>query len=98
MDVEPAAAPDSPSPWLEELERRVRQAVAEIARLRQENRRLEREVNKLRRRQDDEGAGTWQREREQVRARVERLAAHLEELLGPEAAAPAEPGELPFGD
>jgi chromosome segregation ATPase len=86
-----------PSPWLEELERRVQQAVAEIARLRQDNRRLERELAKLRKRQDEEGAGAWQREREQVRGRVERLAARLEELLGPDAEAPAA-GELPFPD
>jgi hypothetical protein len=87
---------DSPSPWLAELERRVQQAVAEIARLRQENRRLDRELAKLRKRQDEEGAGAWQKEREQVRARVERLAGRLEELLGPEAEPAPAAGELPF--
>ncbi len=74
----------SSSPWLAELEERVRQAVAEIGRLRQENRRLDRELTKLRKAGGD-GAAAWERERGEVRERVERLAHHLEELL-------AEPG------
>jgi hypothetical protein len=88
----------SPSPWLVELERRVQQAVAEIGRLRQENRRLDRDLVKLRKRLDEEGSGGWQKEREQVRARVERLAGRLEELRGPEVEAEAAPatGDLPF--
>ena len=74
-----AAAP----PWLEDLERRVHEAVAEIGRLRQENRRLERELARLRKKggETDGAAAGWQREREEVRARIERLASHLEGLL-----------------
>jgi hypothetical protein len=79
--MEPPEATSSPSPWLAELEQRVRQAVAEIGRLRQENRRLERELTKLKKAGGD-GAAAWERERTEVRARVERLAHHLEELLG----------------
>ena len=77
-------------PWLEDLERRVHEAVAEIGRLRQENRRLERELARARKKGDGaDGAGAaWQREREEVRARVERLASHLEGLL--EAGRPPE--------
>ena len=75
----------SPSPWLAELEQRVRQAVTEIGRLRQENRRLERELAKLKKAGGD-GAASWEKERTEVRERVERLARHLEELLGPGAA------------
>ena len=81
----PAATASSPAPWLAELEQRVRQAVTEIGRLRQENRRLERELTKLRKSGGD-GATAWERERTEVRERVERLARHLEELLGPGAA------------
>ena len=70
-------------PWLEALERRVHEAVAEMARLRQENRRLERELAKLRKKggEADGASAAWQRERDEVRARVERLASHLEGLL-----------------
>jgi predicted RNase H-like nuclease (RuvC/YqgF family) len=81
------------SPWLAELEQRVRQAVAEIGRLRQENRRLERELSKLRKSPGADGAAGWERERTEVRERVERLARHLEELLG-EAPAGAHPSTL----
>jgi len=84
MDT-PSASTPSPAPWLAELEQRVRQAVTEIGRLRQENRRLERELQKLKKSGGD-GAAVWERERAEVRERVERLARHLEELLGPEAA------------
>ena len=83
MDA-PSSATPSPAPWLAELEQRVRQAVTEIGRLRQENRRLERELAKLKKSGGDGAA--WERERTEVRERVERLARHLEELLGPEAA------------
>ena len=80
------ASSASPSPWLAELEQRVRQAVAEIGRLRQENRRLERELAKLKKTGGD-GAAAWERERGEVRERVERLARHLEDLLGADAEA-----------
>ena len=88
-----AGAAPAPPPWLAELERRVQEAVAEIGRLRQENRRLERELARLRKKggETDGAAAAWQREREEVRARVERLASHLEGLLEggePPAAAP----------
>jgi chromosome segregation ATPase len=79
--------PASPSRWLAELESRVAQAVAEIGRLRQENKRLEREIAKLKKgAASGEAAAGWERERTEVRDRVERLARRLEELLGPGAA------------
>jgi hypothetical protein len=85
------AAPVSPSPWLADLEQRVRQAVAEIGRLRQENRRLERELARLKKSSGD--GASWERERAEVRERVERLTRHLEGLLGPAAAEGLEVGE-----
>jgi chromosome segregation ATPase len=87
MEPDPAAAP----PWLAELEERVRQAVAEIGRLRGDNRRLERELAKLKKAgaAGGEAAAAWERERSEVRERVERLARHLEELLGEAAQSPA---------
>jgi hypothetical protein len=83
----PGMEPTSASPWLAELEQRVRQAVTEIGRLRQENRRLERELAKLRKGPGADAAAGWERERTEVRERVERLARHLEELLGEAPAA-----------
>jgi hypothetical protein len=81
--------PSTAAPWLAELEQRVRQAVTEIGRLRQENRRLEREVAKLKKTgPSSDAASGWEKERAEVRERVERLARHLEELLG-EGAEPA---------
>ena len=87
----PAAGSASPSPWLADLEQRVRQAVAEIGRLRQENRRLERELAKLKKAGGD-GTAAWERERGEVRERVERLARHLEGLLGDSGEGDAEAG------
>ena len=79
--MEPPA--ETAAPWLSELEQRVRQAVAEIGRLRQETRRLERELAKAKKAAaSGDGAASWERERADVRERVERLARHLEELLG----------------
>jgi hypothetical protein len=93
MDA-PSSATPSPAPWLAELEQRVRQAVTEIGRLRGENKRLERELQKLRKSGGD-GAAAWEREPTEVRERVERLAPHLEELLGPEAASDLRGSEPP---
>lgn len=92
-DAGPEVAGTAPPPWLEVLERRVQEAVAEIGRLRQENRRLERELARLRRKggETDGAAAAWQREREEVRARVERLASHLEGLLEGGEPPPAAP-------
>ena len=81
--------------WLAQLEERVAQAAAEIARLRQDNRRLEREVQRLKKAAGpgaEAGAG-WERERAEVRRRVERLAQHLEGLLGADGEAAAAPTE-----
>lgn len=83
--MEPPAG--TAAPWLAELEQRVRQAVTEIGRLRQENRRLERELARMRKAgAGGDGVASWERERTEVRDRVERLARHLEELLGEQAA------------
>jgi FtsZ-binding cell division protein ZapB len=71
-------------PWIEQLEERVRQAAAEIARLREENRRLEERLAEAGAGEDGRGddESSWRREREVVRKRVERLAGQLEALLG----------------
>lgn len=90
-----SATSSSPSPWLAELEQRVRQAVTEIGRLRQENKRLERELAKLKKSGGGDGSAAWEKERAEVRERVERLARHLEELLGPDAAADLRGAEPP---
>jgi hypothetical protein len=76
----------SAAPWLADLEARVREAVAEIGRLRQDNRRLEKELGKLRKAAGGNGgAAMWEQERAEVRTRLERLTAHLEGVLGPGA-------------
>jgi predicted nucleic acid-binding Zn-ribbon protein len=68
-------------PWIEHLEERVRQAAAEIGRLREENRRLE-NLLAAASTPGDAGESVWRQEREEVRQRVERLAGQLESLLG----------------
>ena len=84
------------TPWLGDLEQRVSEAVAEIGRLRSENKRLERELAKLRKAgAGGDGAAAWEQERTEVRSRVERLAHHLEELLGPGAADVLHSGDEP---
>lgn len=71
--------------WLEALEERVREAAEKLRELREENRALARRVEALEgeleeARQVDDAAG-WQRERDEIRRRVERLAEGLEELI-----------------
>ena len=98
--AEPNDDPPLETPWLAELEARVREAAAEIGRLRHDNRKLEKEVAKLKKAAGGNGgAAAWQQERAEVRSRLERLTAQLEGALGegataaePVAAAPAEPG------
>lgn len=70
------------APWIDQLEERVRQAASEIARLRQENRRLQKAMQD--RGAPADGEGPWNGEREEVRLRVEGLVAQLESLLGEE--------------
>jgi chromosome segregation ATPase len=91
VPVTEAAADEQPAidaPWLAELEARVREAVGEIGRLRQDNRRLEKELAKLRKTAagGESAASAWEQERVAVRERVERLTAHLETLLADPAA------------
>jgi chromosome segregation ATPase len=87
VPVTEAAADEQPAidaPWLAELEARVREAVGEIGRLRQDNRRLEKELAKLRKTASggESAAVAWEQERAAVRERVERLTTHLQSLLG----------------
>jgi predicted RNase H-like nuclease (RuvC/YqgF family) len=72
--------------WLEALETRVRQAAGRLHELKEENRALARRVEALEseleetRRSGDAASG-WERERDEIRRRVERLADGLEELI-----------------
>ena len=73
--------------WLDGLEARVRDAVARLGEMKEENRTLRERIEEL------EGqlaaaagagasdAGPWQAEREEVRRRVEALAERLEGLV-----------------
>ena len=93
---EPNDSPTLETPWLAELEGRVREAVAEIGRLRHENRKLEKEIGKLRKATGGNGgAAAWEQERAEVRARLERLTAHLEGVLGVDTAAAESPPPEP---
>lgn len=73
--------------WLEELEARVRDAAERLRELRDENQSLQDRIEELETRLAAAG-GTgakpeeWQREREEIRERVERLTRHLEGLVG----------------
>ena len=73
------------APWLNELEDRVRQAIREIERLRDEKAVLEQEVLDLRETASSgEENQKWESERVEVRQRVEALAGKLESLLNAE--------------
>ena len=71
---------------LDTLEKRVADAAGRLAELRDENAALRARVAELdgelaARRPDSESA--WEKEREQIRKRVEKLATRLETLLAP---------------
>ncbi len=72
--------------WLNNLEARVQAATDEIEALRKENRTCTTKVKQLEQklteaRRADQSAGDWEKERQAVRDRVERLATSLEKLL-----------------
>ncbi len=76
--------------WLDRLEARVRDAVARLGEMKEENRtlrdRIEELEGQLAAHAEDGGdgasdAGQWQAEREEVRRRVEALAERLEGLV-----------------
>ena len=72
--------------WLKNLERQVQAATAQIEALRKENRTCKTKVEQLEQklteaRRADQSAGDWEKERQAVRNRVEKLATSLEKLL-----------------
>lgn len=71
--------------FLDQLEQRVQAAAERIRALKAENDRLVERVGKLQGElelaQDDSAARAWAEEREDIRQRVEKLAATLEGLL-----------------
>ena len=72
--------------WLKNLEKQVQAATEEIEALRKENRICKTKVEQLEQklteaRRADQSAGDWEKERQAVRDRVEKLASSLEELL-----------------
>jgi predicted RNase H-like nuclease (RuvC/YqgF family) len=72
--------------WLKNLEKQVQAATEEIEALRKENRTSKTKVEQLEQklteaRRADQSAGDWEKERQAVRDRVEKLATSLEKLL-----------------
>ena len=72
--------------WLKNLEKQVQAATEEIEALRKENRTSKIKVEQLEQklteaRRADQSAGDWEKERQAVRNRVEKLATSLEKLL-----------------
>lgn len=72
--------------WLKNLEKQVQAATEEIEALRKENRTCKTKVEQLEQklteaRRADQSAGDWEKERQAVRNRVEKLATSLEKLL-----------------
>lgn len=71
--------------WLEALEERVREAAAEIERLRDENgrlnARLEEVEEQLKTAQAEGDTQAWEQERQAIQERVEQLVSSLESLL-----------------
>ncbi len=72
--------------WLKNLEKQVQAATEEIEALRKENRTCKTKVEQLEQklteaRRADQSAGDWEKDRQAVRDRVEKLASSLEKLL-----------------
>ena len=72
--------------WLKNLEKQVQAATEEIEALRKENRTSKTKVEQLEQklteaRRAEQSAGDWEKERQAVRDRVEKLAPSLERLL-----------------
>jgi predicted RNase H-like nuclease (RuvC/YqgF family) len=72
--------------WLDELETRVREASARLGELRDENRELQARVEELETKlaamgEAPAGNDDWERERDEIRGRVESLSRQLEGLL-----------------
>lgn len=68
---------------LDTLEKKVREAASQLTSLREENTTLAEKVRDLEGRVKElgDGAVSWEKEREGVRKRVEKLVTGLEELL-----------------
>jgi len=68
--------------WLEALEGKVREATGRLKELGAENERLVKRVKELEKEKGDGGGSEeWEKEREEIRGRVERLTETLEGLL-----------------
>jgi len=67
--------------WLRDLEEKVREASARLRELRAENAELTRRIRELEASGAATAGGAWSAERDEIRQRVEKLAAYLEELL-----------------
>jgi predicted RNase H-like nuclease (RuvC/YqgF family) len=72
--------------WLKNLETQVQAATEEIEALRKENTACKTKVKQLEQklteaRRADQSAGDWEKEKQAVRDRIEKLATSLEKLL-----------------
>lgn len=72
--------------WLSDLEQKVQATADELKRLRKESRAQKTKIKQLQTQLSDaksagQSAGTWEKERDTVRQRVEKLADDLEKLL-----------------
>lgn len=72
--------------WLADLEQKVESASAELKSLRKENNLQKRKIKQLQQqlseaRSSGKSGDGWEKERQQIRQRVEKLAAGLERLL-----------------
>lgn len=70
---------------LDSLEESIQKAIAQIRRLERDNERLRDKAEKLEKRLEELpreiDSSSWDKERRQIRARVEKLAEHLEGVL-----------------
>ena len=72
--------------WLSDLEKKVELAAAELKALRKENTAQQTKIEKLEKQVSEskvtsQSTETWEKDREQIRKRVEKLASGLEKLL-----------------
>ena len=73
--------------WLTDFEKKVEAAAAELKKLRKENASQKTKIDQLQKdlkaaQDSGESAAEWEAEREELRQRVEKLSAALEDVLG----------------
>ncbi|MEJ2084508.1 MAG: cell division protein ZapB [Acidobacteriota bacterium] len=72
--------------WLSDLEAKVQSAVDELKAVRKENASQKKKIGELEKKladaqESNQSSGDWEKERDEIRKRVEKLASGLEKLV-----------------